>query len=58
MYGICGNGTCVNEGGTYSCDCDIGFENHMLMQMCVGESGVMVTSNTDFNPQWNKLAVY
>ena len=36
-FGVCGNGTCVNEPGTYGCDCDPGFENHQLMQMCIGK---------------------
>jgi len=35
--GSCGNGTCQNIPGRYTCVCDRGFEDPMNMQMCMGE---------------------
>jgi hypothetical protein len=37
MAGVCGNGTCQNIGGSFTCDCDEGFEATMMMQTCMGK---------------------
>jgi len=36
MAGVCGNGTCQNIPGSFTCDCDVGFEATMMMQTCMG----------------------
>ena len=36
--GLCGNGTCVNIGGGFRCNCREGFKNApMMMEVCIGE---------------------
>jgi len=37
MRGVCGNGTCQNTNGSFTCDCEEGFESTMMMQVCMGE---------------------
>lgn len=37
-HGICANGTCRNTAGSFRCDCNEGYEDVMMMQMCMGES--------------------
>lgn len=36
MRGVCGNGTCQNTNGSFTCDCEEGFESTMMMQICMG----------------------
>ncbi len=33
---VCGNGTCQNTNGSFTCDCEEGFETTMMMQICMG----------------------
>ena len=36
--GIYGPGICVNERSGFRCDFQRGYRNHMMIEMCVGES--------------------
>lgn len=33
--GVCGNGTCIDVPGSFTCDCDPGFAITPLMQVCM-----------------------
>ena len=35
MKGVCGNGTCVDIPGSFTCKCDPGFEVTPMMQVCM-----------------------
>ena len=35
IEGVCGNGTCIDVPGSFTCDCDPGFEITPLMQVCM-----------------------
>ena len=37
MRGVCGNGTCQNTNGSFTCDCEEGYESTMMMQICMGK---------------------
>ena len=37
MHGVCGNGTCLNQPGSFVCDCKEGFESSIMMQVCMGK---------------------
>ena len=33
----CGPGVCINAPGTFNCDCQVGFEPHEIMKVCMGK---------------------
>ena len=36
--GICGAGKCINTPGSFRCQCEPGYRNSMMMEMCMGKS--------------------
>ena len=35
--GICGPGRCINTPGSFRCECQPGYRNSMMMEMCMGK---------------------
>lgn len=43
MVDICTPGRCVNEPGTFRCECNEGYKGIMMNQMCVGKFTLFIT---------------
>lgn len=55
MRGVCGNGTCENIDGSFTCNCNEGFESTMMMQVCMGKR----CFNTGCKyPRFNDISIY
>lgn len=52
--GICANGVCINQIGSFRCECPMGFSYNNILLICEGK--VQFSLSLRFNPcQWNVL---
>lgn len=46
--GICANGVCINQIGSFRCECPMGFSYNNILLICEGKTHVTFSSGSHF----------